>query len=200
VPVSVFDASQLANLVEKPLPEFFTPLADDQDALFERLAQVVNEDGISIFEKQTGLTQGYSAGGHIALKQGLDSQSKVLVLLHEYTHELLHKGGAGQALSKQIKECHAEAVSYVVAHHFGIANPFSRDYLQHWGNTQAQLLGELEVIRQTAGYVITHLERRGAGEVLPSQDNPDMTHAAQSTAEYAMIGYGRRRTPIHLAE
>lgn len=157
VTVSVFDTSQLSNLEERPLPAFFTPLADDQQALYARLAQVVQEDGITLSEQLTGKAQGYSAGGRIVLKAGLDSQSKVLVLLHEYTHELLHWEGEGKEQPIQIKECHAEAISYVVALHFGVHNPFSSDYLQHWGTTAKELMAELEVVRRTAGYIIDRL-------------------------------------------
>jgi len=156
--VAVFDASQLANLNEKPLPAFFTPLADNQQELYNRLAQVVTEDGIIITEQRTGLAQGYSAGARIALKEGLDSQNKVLVLIHEYAHELLHKSAEGRAKAQQVKECQAEAVSYVVAHHFRVQNPFSSDYLHSWGNTAQDLLAELEIVRQTAGYIIDRLE------------------------------------------
>ncbi|MSP12838.1 MAG: hypothetical protein EXR62_07760 [Chloroflexi bacterium] len=160
--VSVFDASQLANLAERPLPAFFTPLADDQGALFARLAQVVTEDGIIITEQRTGLAQGYSTGGSIALKAGMDSRNKVLVLIHEYAHELLHWGGEGKEMAIQVKECHAEAVSYVVAHHFGMDNPFSSDYLHHWGTTPKELVAELEVIRRAAAYIIDRIEEAGS--------------------------------------
>ena len=141
VVVSVFDASQLANLAEKPLPVFFKPLADDQQALYARLKEVVQADGIRIEEEPLGRTQGFSQGRRIVIRDGLDSRSGVLTLLHEYAHELLHWQGTGRQQALKVKECHAEAVSYVVAHHFGIRNPFSADYLQQWGNTPNGPLG-----------------------------------------------------------
>lgn len=49
-------------------------------------------------------------------------------------------------------------VSYVVAHHFGIHNPFSSDYLKHWGNTSRELCAELDVVRRTAAFIIQRLE------------------------------------------
>jgi N-terminal domain of anti-restriction factor ArdC len=158
VSVSVFDASQLANLDSKSLPEFFTPLADDQQELYRRLMDIVTADGIVVSEGNTGRAQGYSAGGSIVIREGLDSRSRTLVLLHEYTHELLHWKADEAKPDKQVKECHAEAVSYIVAHHFGIHNPFSSDYLQHWGTTPKELLAEMETVRLTAALIIDRIE------------------------------------------
>lgn len=158
VPVPVFDASQLVASKEKPLPLFFTPLADDQPELYARLVQVAQENGIRVEEAPLGLTQGASMGRRIAIREGTDSRTKVLTLLHEYTHELLHWTPEAKSQSAKAKECHAEAVSYVVAHHFGIHNPFSADYLQHWGNTSKELYEELEIVRKTAARIIQEIE------------------------------------------
>lgn len=187
VPVSVFDASQLADLDKKPLPMFFTPLADDRPELYTRLQQAVEEDGIRIEESPLGLTQGVSMKGRIAIREGIDSRNKFLTLLHEYTHELLHWQPDTKGQPVKAKECHAEAVSYVVAHHFGIRNPFSADYIQHWGNTPKELLAELDVVRRTAAYIISRVEEPSVelglvdGQIIDSQasgssaDEPPMS-------------------------
>lgn len=186
VPVSVFDISQLANLDEKPLPLFFTPLPNDQSALYARLLQIVQAGGIHVTETPLGLTQGASMGHRIAIRDGLDSRNKFLTLLHEYTHELLHQKRQGKEYSPQARECQAEAVSFVVAHHFGIHNPFSADYLQYWGNSPTELLAELDIVRQTAASIIQRMEEpkgevslaeeQGA-EALPGRSWPgDATH------------------------
>lgn len=158
VSVSVFDVSQLVNTTNNPVPEFFTPLADDQQELGTRLTKAMEEDKIRVTEEETGRTQGYSGRGHVAVRAGLDSRNKVLTLLHEYAHELLHWDDEGKRQDIRIKECHAEAVSYVVAHHFGLRNPFSSDYLQHWGNTPKDLAAELDTVRRTAAYIIERIE------------------------------------------
>ena len=156
--VSVFDASQLANLDEKPLPVFFKTLEDNQQDLCAQLERVMQADGICVDESELGFAQGYSARGRVSVREGMDSTSKVLTLLHEYAHELLHWSVEGKTQAPKVKECHAEAVSYIVAHHFGIHNPFSADYLQHWGNTPQDLLAELDVVRGTAARMIARLE------------------------------------------
>jgi len=159
--VAVFDASQLAMLDEKPLPLFFTPLADNQQELCERLIQMMAEDRIKVSEAHLGLTQGVSGRGRVSVREGMDSTNKVLTLLHEYAHELLHWTVEGKTQPLKVKECHAEAVSFVVANHFGIHNPFSAEYLKHWGNTPKELLAELDVVRRTAAQMIDRLERAG---------------------------------------
>lgn len=164
VNVAVFDASQLANTAERPLPEFWTPLQDDQHELCVRLEQAIREDGIAIRDSaRTDSAQGYSAHGEIVLKDGLDSRSRFFVLTHEYAHELLHWNEEAQGLSKQVQECHAEATSYIVAAHCGLHNPRSSDYLQNWGNTPADLLSELDVITKTAAYIIDRLQSKEDG-------------------------------------
>lgn len=160
--VSVFDASQLVNTKEKPLPLFFTPLADDQQELSARLTRAMQEDNIQVGEEETGLAQGYSSKGHVGVRAGLDSTNRVLTLIHEYAHELLHWESEGKQQEKRVKECHAEAVSYVVAHHFGIHNPFSSDYLQHWGNTPKDLIAELDTVAQASAYIINRIEQEQA--------------------------------------
>lgn len=157
--VSVFDVSQLLGVDEHPLPTFFGPLPDDQQELYEKLAQAVSEDGITLTEGETGKAQGYSQGKKIVLRKGMDSQNKLLTLIHEYAHELLHWDAEGKEQSRPVQECHAEATAFVVAHRFGIHNPYSADYLQNWGTTPQELKAELEVVRKTAAYIIDRIEK-----------------------------------------
>ena len=53
----------------------------------------------------------------------------------------------------------AEAVSYIVAHHFGVHNPFSSDYLQMWGNDGQSLLVKIETVQRTATTIIERMEQ-----------------------------------------
>lgn len=115
-------------------------------------------EGIALRESAaTRGAQGFSANGEIVLKAGLDSRNKFLTLTHEYAHELLHWDEEGQAQSAAVKECHAEAVSYIVAAHFGIHNPFSSDYLQQWDATPELLLMELATVTKAASHIIDKL-------------------------------------------
>lgn len=155
---AVFANTQVAPMRPDmpPLPTFFTPLHGDCEALYTRLAEVVKADGIRLIEEET-YGQGYSAKGQIGLKKGLDSTNRFLTLIHEYVHELLH---AGSTLEKRVKECQAEATSFIVAYHFGTSNPFSSDYLQTWGNDEKSLLEELAIVQKTAAKIIKKMEER----------------------------------------
>lgn len=154
----VFDVSQLEGRPDKLLPDFFVPLADNQEALYTAIAQAVQEEGIQLEIGETKSAQGYSTGGTIRLKNGLDSTNRVLTLIHEWAHEKLHHNDKGRAMMSNKRELHAEATSYIVAHHFGIHNPFSSDYLQQWGNNEKEFLAELETIKVTANAIIEQIE------------------------------------------
>jgi hypothetical protein len=161
VAVSVFDVSQLTP--EKRPTGFFTPLEGDADGLYHRLATAASEDGFSVQESpDTGGAEGYSRGNQIVTRAGLPSVNRLLTATHEYAHALLHQNvhalSLRRDLSKQIKECHAEAVSYMVARHFGINNPFSSAYLLQWGNSPETLRHELDAVMSAAHHIITMLE------------------------------------------
>jgi hypothetical protein len=65
----------------------------------------------------------------------------------------------GKGKELKVKEVHAEAASYVVANYFKIRNPFSSDYLQHWGNTPKDLVAGLNIVRHTSAFIIARLEK-----------------------------------------
>lgn len=152
--------TNLANLAEKPLPEFFTPLGCNHDELAALLVEKMEEEGIHVIEAPLTSAEGSSHGGTVYIKAGQDSTNTCLTLIHEWTHELLHqpRPDRGRGLSARVRECHAEAVAYIVARHFGIHNPFSADYLLNWGNTSESLLAELEWVQRGAKHIITTIE------------------------------------------
>jgi hypothetical protein len=107
--VAVFDVSQLANVESKPLPLFFAPLADNKQELSSRLIEVMKQDNIQVIEESMGLVQGSSRNGRVSVRHGIDSTNKVLTLVHEYAHELLHWNPEGKSQEVRVKECQAEA-------------------------------------------------------------------------------------------
>ena len=54
----------------------------------------------------------------------------------------------------QVRECQAEAVSYVVSRYLGIENPFARDYLLSYGNTAEELADNLDQVQQAGHFMI----------------------------------------------
>lgn len=162
--VHVFDAAQLSprDRAARSLPAFYTPLGHDHAVLAARLEEAIRMDGIAVGEEPhlRRSVQGVSHGGSIGLKPGLDGTNKALVLIHEWGHEILHQRAyAAAPKPRGIKECEAEATAYLVAHHFGLYNPFTSDYLQNWGNTPSTLYSQLKDIQQASAYIITRIER-----------------------------------------
>jgi antirestriction protein ArdC len=155
--VAVFDASQLTEMPALPSHRFTLP--DDQQERYAAVLAAVQAEGIRVEERDDlGTADGYSAGGVIALRRGLDSRNRTLILLHEWAHELLHKGAAN-TLARERKEAQAEATAYVVSRHFGLDHPFAADYLQSWRVlTLEDLERELDAVVRAAGHIIDRLE------------------------------------------
>lgn len=164
-----------------PVPVFFAPLQGDCTTLFAHLSTCIRARGIQLVEQAGIVEQGYSVLGRIVLKAGLDSQNAFLTLLHEYTHELLHDKEARVRLSKTVKECHAEAVSYIVARHFGVPNPYSADYLYTWSVTPTELNAQLTAVQQMASLIIDELDPP-SGSGSGSGSTSDVEQSEQATA------------------
>jgi antirestriction protein ArdC len=164
VAVAVFDASQLTETPAVPIHRDALP--DDQQGRYAAVLAAVRAEGIAVEERDDlGSAEGYSAGGVIALRQGLDSRNRTLILLHEWAHELLHRGD-GKKLARSRKEAQAEATAYVVGRHFGLAHPFAAEYLQSWRVlTIEDLERELDAVVRAAGHIIDRLEAGGRDDV-----------------------------------
>ncbi len=179
-PVSVFDVSQLTE--EKRPPQFFTPLEGNADALYDRVRAAATQDGFVVEESpHTRGAEGYSQSRCLVTRVGLASTNRVLTLLHEYTHGLLHQGiselSEQRELSTSLQECHAEASAYVVAQHFKLPTPFSTDYLLQWGTTPEKLRAELDSVIKAASHIITAVHAQLPGEE-GFHDQPDETTAS----------------------
>ncbi len=160
---SVFDVSQLTP--DRRPPEFFTAIAGDHQALHRRLIQAVQQEGIAYQESiDTQGARGYSAGGLIVVRSDQPPGNKAAITAHEWAHEIMHKAEARRNLSKQVKECHAEATAFVVLSHFGVTIPYSAEYMQMWGNTQESLRQELDQVAETATQIINKLYVLEPGE------------------------------------
>jgi hypothetical protein len=160
---SVFDVSQLTP--DRRPPEFFTAIQGDHQALHARLIQAVQQEGITYQESvNTEGARGYSAGGLIVVRPDQPPGNKAAVTAHEWAHEIMHKEEERRKLSKQVKECHAEATAFVVLSHFGVTIPYSAEYLTFWGNTQEMLRQELELVAGAATQIIDKLHALEPGE------------------------------------
>ncbi len=154
-PCPVFADVQLKEIEDKPLPSFFKPLPDDVEDLYCRVRERVEGERILVAEHQlpTGV-QGVSLGGTILLRPGLDSRNRLFTLLHEYAHEVAHRGEVQRAKPRQVREFEAESAAFVVAAALGLEIPTSVDYLLSHGATAEVLRAALGTIQTLARRVL----------------------------------------------
>lgn len=167
--VHVFDASQLVNTPEKPLPTFWDRLPDDKEEVYTLVKSAVEACGIEVQEGKLRLgAQGVSKGGRIVLAEGRDSRSRTMTLIHEWAHEILHRQWLNEEERRRVpratRECQAEAVSYVVSRYLGLEHPFARDYLLSYGNTAEDLSTNLDQVQEASHFMIIRLEEVMRGE------------------------------------
>ncbi len=154
-PAPVFDAAQLANLDEKPLPNLFTPLPDDVEDLYQRVRARVEAERILVEERPLPMgVQGVSLGGTIFIRRGLDSRNRLAVLLHELAHELAHRSEGQRTKPVALRELEAESTAYVVGAALGLEIPHSGDYLLGYGLDAAALRASLGTIQALARRVL----------------------------------------------
>ncbi len=154
-PAPVFDACQLANLDEKPLPSLFTPLPDDVEDLYQRVRGRIEGERIVVDERPLPMgVQGVSLGGTIFVRTGLDSRNRLAVLLHELAHELAHRGEAQRAKPVALRELEAESTAYLVGAALGLEIPHSADYVLGHGMDAAALRASLGTIQALARRVL----------------------------------------------
>lgn len=150
---NVFDISDTEGT---PVPEMFYSLGDQGLELYNTLTGIMEKNQIKVVEEAIK-AQGASYGGLVKIRPDQDGTNKFLTLIHEYAHELLHKGSENPNLSRGIKECQAEAVAYIVANYFGLESPVSSDYLMNWGNTADTLRANLEPVIKASKVIINQI-------------------------------------------
>ncbi len=155
-PAPVFDASQLANLDERPLPSLLAPLADDVEDLYHQVRARIEAERIVVEERPLPMgVQGVSLGGTIFIRRGLDSRNRLAVLLHELAHEVAHRGEAQRAKPVALRELEAESTAFVVGAALGLDILHSRDYLLGHGLDAAALRASLTTIQSLTRRVLT---------------------------------------------
>ena len=162
--VHVFDASQLVVSKEKPLPTFWRQLPDDQEETFAMVKGAVEACGIEVQEAPLRRgRQGVSQGGRIILEEGADSRNRTMTLVHEWAHEIMHRSWMESEewknLPARVRECQAEAVSYIISRYLGIENPFARDYVLSYGNTAETLVANLGQVQAASHWMIETMAR-----------------------------------------
>lgn len=149
--VYVFDVSQTDGEPLAEPPDWKSP--EKNAEVTDALIVFAESQGIQVEVKELAEeTQGVSYGGRIALSPNAGTKT----LIHELAHELMHQQDGGR-LSSSLMELEAEAVSYVVAKHFGLDNLSSPNYVALHGADSTKILEHMERIRQTSKKIIEHV-------------------------------------------
>ncbi len=132
IALAVFDVSQLVE--QDVLPSDRYALEGDYDALYLNAKLAIGVTGVMVDEEPlpSGV-HGMSMGGRIVISPDLSVGEKFLCLLHEFSHEVMHQGDKLEFTTEDQRELEAEAGSYLLAQLYGLTNPFSADYILHYG-------------------------------------------------------------------
>ena len=152
VPVSVFDISQTikGENAKDLIDRYFWNIGNGFKAQYIMIKGIILGTGTGVVESDTGTAEGVSKGGIIEIRKENDYNNKLLTLIHEWTHELLHRGKK----DRETAEIQAEGVSYIVGKYLGLNSPFAADYIQNWAKDKEQLRENLTVIIKTAREII----------------------------------------------
>ena len=148
----VFDESQTEG---EPLPPFAT-VKGEPNEFAGRLESLITSNGITLeYTDRIAPAKGMSSGGRIEVLPNLEPAERFSVLVHELSHELIHKGERRKETSRTIRETEAEAVAFVVCHSIGLdTNTAASDYIALYQGDQTTLAESLEVIQKTSAEIL----------------------------------------------
>ena len=154
----VFDVEQTSGA---ELPELKERVKGEVGEYRERLIDFIIAQGIELeFKESIAPALGMSYGGKIAILPGQSEAEEFGTLVHEASHELLHKSDRRTATTKTVRETEAEAIAFVVGKTIGLnTGRASADYIHLYAGNAALLTESLEVIKQTASVILKALEQ-----------------------------------------
>jgi hypothetical protein len=153
----VFDISQTEG---KELPALSERVTGTVGEYRERLIDFIIAQGIQLeFKESIAPALGMSYGGRIAILPGQGEAEEFSTVVHELSHEMLHKTGRRTATTKTVRETEAEAIAFVVGKTIGLdTGRASADYIHLYHGNAALLTESLEVIQKTSAVILSALE------------------------------------------
>ena len=120
----------------------------------------IERQGIElVFTENIAPALGVSYGGRIALLPGQSKAEEFSTLVHELSHEMLHKAERRTTTTKVVRETEAEAIAFVVGKAVGLeTGTASADYIQLYHGNASLLAESLEVIQQASAVILAALE------------------------------------------
>jgi hypothetical protein len=151
----VFDIAQTDG---KPLPAAAS-VGGDPGTRTSDLRRAIDAHGIDVSDvDRLDGALGVSLGGRIEIVKDLPAAEEFVVLVHEFAHELLHRGGDRPA-DRDVRELEAESVAFVVGEAMGLqVADAARDYIHLYRGDREALLASLDRIRNTASAIIRALD------------------------------------------
>jgi hypothetical protein len=143
-----------------PLPDLSEKVKGEVGEYRERLINFLTAQGIELaFNESIAPALGMSYGGRIAILPGQDAAEEFGTLVHEASHELLHKSERRTATTKTVRETEAEAIAFVVSQAIGLdAGRASADYIHLYNGNAALLTESLEVIQRISALILSAIE------------------------------------------
>ena len=170
----VFDVSQTEG---KDLPELSERVTGNVGEYRERLVDFISAQGIQLeFKESIAPALGMSYGGRIALLPGQEAAEEFSTLVHELSHEMLHKAERRTATTKTVRETEAEAIAFVVGKTIGLSTGrASADYIHLYHGNTALLTESLKVIQKTSAVILSALESKAETAL---SDAPELAEAS----------------------
>jgi hypothetical protein len=133
----------------------------DSQNYTDQLNAFVAESGIVLeFDQSIAPAHGISCGGRIQLLPGMEPAAEFSVLVHELSHEMLHRGERRAETSKTIRETEAEAVAFVVSNSIGLdTKTASADYIALYDGDKDTLADSLSFIQSTVTAILREISR-----------------------------------------
>ena len=159
----VFDASQTEG---KELPALSERVTGNVGEYRERLVDFVSAQGIQLeFKESIAPALGMSYGGRIAILPGQGKAEEFSTLVHELSHEMLHKAERRTATTKTVRETEAEAIAFVVGKTIGLSTGrASADYIHLYHGNASLLAESLEVIQRASALILSAIDSPAATE------------------------------------
>jgi len=166
--VYVFDIAQTEG-AELPEP---AKVSGEVGAHHDRLIDFVQQQGIELeFNERIAPAQGASYGGKIVLLPGQTKAEEFATLVHEVSHEMLHRTERRTMTTKTVRETEAEAIAFIVSSAVGLnTGSASADYISLYHGNAELLTESLTVIQQASATILdavfaeepeTELEKAG---------------------------------------
>jgi hypothetical protein len=153
--VYVFDIAQTEGA---ELPEPAT-VSGEVGTHLDRLIDFVQQQGIELeYNERIAPAQGASYGGKIVLLPGQTKAETFATLVHEASHELLHKADRRTITTKTVRETEAESIAFIVSRAVGLnTGTASSDYVAMYGGNVELLTESLAVIQQGSATILDAL-------------------------------------------